>query len=166
MHRGSYMLADVRVHLLRAGVVTLLALCPSPVRASVAYIANCCKHPSSVSVFETSTGRQTAVWKVGADAFDAAFMPDGTTAYVSSALSQSITEFQVSTGATLAIIPIGFNVQWMAITPDGNTLVAESNDTLSITNPIYHLISISTHGNVVTHVASFAALGPLAISPD
>src|SRR6202034_3798510 len=166
MDRGSYMLADVSVHLLRAGVVTLLALCPSPVRASVAYIANCCKHPSSVSVFETSSGRQTAVWKVGADAFDAVFTPNGANAYVSSSLSQSITEFQVSTGATLATIAIGFNVQWMAITPDGNTLIVESNDTLGVTSPSYHLISISTQGNVVTHVAAFTTLGPLAISPD
>jgi YVTN family beta-propeller protein len=155
------MSANLRAYLFRVGVVTFLTLCTSPVRASVAYIANCCNHPSSVSVFETSTGRQTAVWKVGADAFDAVFAPNGTTAYVSSSLSHSITEFQVSTGATLATIPVGFNVQWMAITPDGSTLVAESDDTTS-----YHLISISTQANVVTHVASFTALGPLAISPD
>jgi YVTN family beta-propeller protein len=103
---------------------------------------------------------------VGADAFDAVFTPNGANAYVSSSLSQSITEFQVSTGATLATIPIGFNVQWMAITPDGNTLIVESNDTLGVTSPSYHLISISTQGNVVTHVAAFTTLGPLAISPD
>jgi YVTN family beta-propeller protein len=155
------MRSNLPLSFLSFSLVMFPAMSAPPLQASVAYIANCCNHPSSVSVFDTSSHKQTAVWKVGADAFDAVFTPDGATAYVSSALSQSITELQVSTGAPLAIIPIGFPVRWLAITPDGNTLVAEADDDLT-----YHLISIATQGNVVTHVAGFTSLGPLAISPD
>jgi YVTN family beta-propeller protein len=156
---------NVSAYPLRFGLVTILTVCASPVRASVAYIANCCQHGSSVSVFDTGTRKQTAVWSVGADAFAAVFAPDGETAYVSSSISQSVTELQVSTGAVLATIQVGFNVQSMAITPDGNTLIVQSNESVT-GNPSYHLICIATQGNIVTNVANFVYISGMALSPD
>jgi YVTN family beta-propeller protein len=144
-------------------LATLLAICVSPIRASVAYIVNCCNNPSTVGVFDTTGNRQKAQWSVGNGAADAAFSPDGSIAYVSNSVSQSVTVVKVSTGAILATIPAGYGVSQMVVTPDGSTLIAESYDYAYES----HLVMIDTITNLVTQAVGFAsALGPMAISPD
>ena len=41
-----------------------LVLLASPAFGSVAYISNCCNHPSTISVFRTATHAQIAQWTV------------------------------------------------------------------------------------------------------
>lgn len=143
--------------------VTLFAMCVTPAQASVAYIVNCCNNPSTVSVFSTATGRQKAQWTVGNGAADVVFSPNGSIAYISNSVSESVTVVRVSTGATLATIPIGYGISRMAITPDGSKLFAESYDYAYES----HLVAIDTVTLAVTQKVGFAAfLGPMAISPD
>src|ERR1035438_7741007 len=143
--------------------VTLFAMCVTPAQASVAYIVNCCNNPSTVSVFSTATGRQKAQWTVGNGAADVVFSPNGSIAYISNSVSESVTVVRVSTGATLATIPIGYGISRMAITPDGSKLFAESYDYAYES----HLVAIDTITLAVSQEVGFAAfLGPMAISPD
>jgi len=144
-------------------LVTFLAIGLSSLRASVAYIVNCCNNPSTVSVFHTASGRQTAQWTVGTGAADAVFSPDGSIAYISNSVSQSVTVVKVGTGATLATIPVGYGVSQMVIAPDGKKLFAESYDYAYES----HIVIIDTVTNAVFQAVGFAAfLGPPAISPD
>jgi len=144
-------------------LVTLFAMCVTPAQASVAYIVNCCNNPSTVGVFQTASGRQKAQWTVGNGAADAVFSPNGSIAYISNSVSESVTVVKVSTGATLATIPIGYGISRMAITPDGSKLIAESYDYAYES----HLVMIDTVTLAVTQEVGFAAyLGPMAISPD
>jgi large repetitive protein len=141
----------------------LLAMCLSPLQASVAYIVNCCNNPSTVSVFDTANGRQTGQWVVGNGAADAVFSPNGSIAYISNSVSQSVTVVKASTGATLATIPVGYGISAMVITPNGGKLIAESYDYAYES----HLVAIDTTTLAVTMEIGFAsALGPMAISPD
>ena len=157
------MLGSLRFYSLCYSFLALFAMFGSPLHASVAYIANCCNHPSTVSVVQTSTGLQTAQWTVGTGAYAAVFSPDGSKAYVSSEVSQSVTVVEVTTGTVLATIPVGYALRFMAISPDGATVYAESYDYAYES----HLVAIDTATSTVTHVLSFAnILGPLAISPD
>ena len=145
------------------GLVTLCVLFTNPLRASVAYISNCCNHPSTVTVVDTGTGRQKAQWTVGTDAFQAVFSPDGRFAYVSDTVSEAVTVVQVSTGYVLATIPVGYQILWMAITPDGRILFAESYDYAYES----HIVAIDTVTNTIRQVAGFAALlSPMVVSPD
>src|SRR5271165_4910370 len=103
-------------------LVALFAIYATPAQASVAYIVNCCNNPSTVSVFHTASGRQTAQWTVGNGAADAVFSPSGSIAYISNSISQSVTVVKVGTGATLATIPVGYGISGMVITPSGGKL--------------------------------------------
>ena len=144
-------------------LAALFAICSSPLSASVAYVVNCCNHPSTVSVFQTASGRETAQWSVGTGAADAVFSPDGAVAYISDPVAQSVTVVKVSSGATLATIPVGHAVDSMAITKDGGKLFAESYDYAYQST----VVAIDTVSNAVSRETSFAAyLGPMAISPD
>jgi YVTN family beta-propeller protein len=133
-----------------------------PAHASVAYIVNCCNHDSTVSVFSTATGRQTALWKVGEVASAAVFSPDGSTAYVANEDSQSVTVINVATGMTTATVATGHPLRWMIISQDGSKLYAES----------YHggyenyIVAIATATNTVSAALGVGVLGPMAISPD
>jgi len=141
--------AQLRSFLLLCGSAMLWASVGSPVRASVAYVLNCCNHPSTVSVVDTASSRQTGQWSVGTDAFAAVFSPDGSTAYISSEVSESVSVVQVSTGNVLATIPTGYQVTWMAITPDGSKLFAQSYDYAYES----HIIAINTATNTVINTA-------------
>jgi YVTN family beta-propeller protein len=145
---------------------SLMAVCAmfaSPSSAAVAYIQNCCNHPSTVSVLDTASGHQTAQWTVGSDAFQAVFSPDGKTAYVSGAVSESVTVVEVSNGYVLATLPVGYQISWMAITPDGRTLFAQSYDYAYVS----HIVEIDTVTNTLLRAVEFAAvLSPMVVSPD
>ena len=144
---------------------TLLPLLASvsPLQASVAYIVNCCNHPSTVSVFHTASGRQTAQWSVGTGAADAVFSPDGSIAYVSGTQAQSVTVVKVRTGEILATVPVGYSIAQIVISRDGGKLIAKSYDYAYES----HLILIDTVSLTVTRVQGFAAfLGPMAITPN
>ena len=155
------MSAKLRISSLCFSLVTLCAL--TPARASVAYVVNCCQHSSTVSVFATSSNRQTAQWKVGAGAFAAVFSPDGSTAYVSNEGSQSVTVVEVASGATVATIPVGYAIEWMVISKDGGKLYAQSYDYAYES----HVVSIDTATNTVSQVLGIAAyLSPMALTPD
>ena len=144
-------------------LMTFFAMSISHLQASVAYVVNCCNNPSTVSVFHTASGRQTAQWTVGTGAADAVFSPNGAIAYVSNSVSQSVTVVKVSTGTTLATIPVGYGISNMVIAKDGSRLYAESYDYAYES----HLVVIDTVTLAVTQVTGFAAfLGPMAISPD
>jgi YVTN family beta-propeller protein len=144
-------------------LVTLFAMCMSPLQASVAYIANCCNNPSTVSVFHTASGRQTAQWTVGTGAADVVFSPNGAIAYISNSVSESVTVVTVRTGTTLATIPVGYGISRMVITPDGSKLFAESYDYAYES----HLVAIDTVTLAVSQSVGFAAfLGRLAVSPE
>jgi len=144
-------------------VVSLCAIWASPASASVAYIQNCCNHPSTVSVIDTASGLQKAQWTVGADAIQALFSPDGRLAYVSGSVSESVTVVQVATGEVLATIPVGYQISWMAITPDGRTLFAQSYDYAYVS----HIVEIDTVTNTVERAVQFnAALSPMVVSPN
>jgi len=143
-------------------LITVFAICLSPSQASVAYIVNCCNNPSTVSVFHTASGRQTAQWTVGTGAADVVFSPNGSIAYISNSVSESVTVVKVSTGATLATIPVGYAISRMVIAPDGGKLFAESYDYAYES----HLVAIDTITLAVTQAVGFAAfLGPMAVSP-
>jgi YVTN family beta-propeller protein len=157
------MLAKLHSPLFCYALVTFTAMCGMPLCASVAYIVNCCNHPSTVSVIDTATGHQTAQWSVGTDAFAAVFSPDGLTAYISNEVSESVSVIEVATGYTLATIPTGYQISWMAITADGSKLFAESYDYAYES----HIVEIDTVTNRVIQAAGFAAfLGPMVVTPD
>jgi YVTN family beta-propeller protein len=157
------MAANCRLPSLCFSLLTFLTAIANPVQASVAYIANCCNHPSTVSVVRASTGQQTAQWTVGTGAYAAVFSPDGSIAYISSEVSQSVAVVEVASGTVLATIPVGYALRFMVISRDGATLYAESYDYAYESR----LVAIDTATNTVTHVLSIAnVLGPLAISPD
>lgn len=144
-------------------LVTLFTIASSPAQGAVAYVVNCCNHPSTVSVFHTPSGLQTAQWSVGTGASDAVFSPDGSVAYIASSVSQSVTAVKVSTGAILATIPAGYSIARMVINPKGSMLIAESFDFAYES----HLVAIDTATFSVTQAVGFSAfLGPLAFSPD
>ncbi len=90
-------------------LVTLLVIAARPSTGSVAYISNCCNHPSTVNVFETSTGAHTAQWTVGLNANGAVYSPDGTKVYVSNTDSKTVSVVDAVTGSTLATIPTTFS---------------------------------------------------------
>lgn len=98
------MLADLHLSSWCYSLATLLAMYVSPVRASVAYISNCCNNSSTVNVFNAANGRQTAQWIVGNSAFAAVFSPDGSKACVSNDVSNSGTVVRVASGKILATI--------------------------------------------------------------
>jgi DNA-binding beta-propeller fold protein YncE len=153
----------LRSYLFCFSLVTLSPMFISPLQASVAYIVNCCNHPSTVSVFHAPSGLQAAQWSVGTGASDAVFSPDGSVAYVASSVSQSVTAVKVSTGTTLATIPVGYGVSRIVINPKGSQLIAESYDFAYES----HLIAIDTVSMSVTQSVGFSSfLGPLAMSPD
>jgi YVTN family beta-propeller protein len=157
------MKAKSRIPSLCFSLLASLAACANVVHASVAYIVNCCNHPSTVSVVHASTGEQTKQWTVGTGAFATVFSPDGGTAYISNEVSESVTVMEVASGYTLATIPVGYQIEWIAITPDGRKLFAESYDYAYES----HIVSIDTVTNTVIQTAGFAAyLGPMVVSPD
>jgi hypothetical protein len=61
------MLATVSLSSLCCSLLTLFAMFGSPLHASVTYIANCCNHSSTVSVFDSASGRQNAAICFGAE---------------------------------------------------------------------------------------------------
>lgn len=134
-----------------------------PLRASVAYIVNCCNHPSTVSVFDAASGRQTAQWTVGSGASAAVFSPNGSLAYVANTVSESVSVIEVATGATLATIPVGYQISWLAIAGATHRLYAESYDYAYES----HIVIIDTITNTVLQATEFAAfLGPMVLTPD
>ena len=157
------MLANRRFLSFCYSLVTLCAMSSSPLRASVAYIVNCCNHPSTVSVVDTVSEQQTAQWTVGTVASDTAFSPDATIAYISDTVSESVSVVQVGTGNILATIPVGYQITWMTISSDGQTLYAESYDYAYES----HIVAIDTVTNTVSRVAGLSAfLGPMVVTPD
>lgn len=141
-----------------------LALVAIPSFGSVAYISNCCNHPSAVNVFQTSNRAQRAQWTAGQNAYGAVYSPDGTKVYVSNTNSQSISVLQTATGMTLATIPTGFAEQAMAISADGKRVYVSSYEYAYLS----HVVAIDTATNSVAGVMPFngAFLTGLALSPD
>ena len=134
-----------------------------PADGAVAYVVNCCNHASTVSLFATSTGRQTSQWKVDKGAFDVVFSPDGSKAYVSNDVSDSVTVVDVASGSALATIPAGYAIEWMVLSRDGSKLYAESYDYAYES----HVVQIDTATNKVSNQLGVAAvLGPMALTPD
>lgn len=131
---------------------------------STAYISNCCSHPSTVAVFQTSNAQQIGQVAVGRGAFQAVYSPDGEKVYVSNTNSQSVSVLRAGTGHSLATIAVGYAVQWLAISADGSKLYAESFDSANS----YHLIAINTPANVVTRILTISdfAVDRITLSPD
>jgi YVTN family beta-propeller protein len=146
-----------------ARLVTLF-LFAIPSFGSIAYISNCCSHPSSVNVFQANSGAQTAQWTAGQNAYGAVYSPDGTKVYVSNTNSQSVSVLQTATGMTLATIPVGLAEQAMAISADGKRLYVSSYEYAYLS----HVAAIDTATNTVAGVMEFkgAVLAGLALSPD
>jgi YVTN family beta-propeller protein len=138
-----------------------LVLLASPAFGSVAYISNCCNHPSTISVFRTATHAQIAQWTVGLDATSAVFAPDGTKLYVSDAESKSISVIQVSTGDLTATIPVAGLVESLLISPDGTRLYGESIDPSE-----FVAIDTTTNTLIATVVLQYTDIYGFAISPD
>jgi YVTN family beta-propeller protein len=144
-------------------LLTLGAIFANPLGASVAYIQNCCNHPSTVSVIDTATGRQKTLWTVGKDANQVVFSPDGELAYVSNTVSKSVTVVEVATGNVVTTIPVDYQITYLAITPDGRTLFAQSYDYAYVS----HIVEIDTITNTVTRAAQFnAVLSTMVVSPN
>src|ERR1700724_1537889 len=131
---------------------------------STAYISNCCSHPSTVAVFQTSNAQQIGQVAVGRGAFQAVYSPNGEKVYVSNTNSQSVSVLRAGTGHSLATIAVGYAVQWLAISADGSKLYAESFDSANS----YHLVAINTPANVVTRVLTISdfAVDRITLSPD
>jgi YVTN family beta-propeller protein len=158
------MLARARFFLKLPGLVSLLAIGAAQMPGSVAYISNCCNHPSTVSVFQTSNRAQTAQWTVGQGAYGAVYSPDGSIAYISDTNAQAVHVIQTATGKKLAAIPVGYSEQTIAISPDGKRLYVESYEYAYLS----HVVAIDTTTYTVAGAAAFqgAVLEGLAVSPD
>jgi YVTN family beta-propeller protein len=143
--------------------MTILTIAVTPTFASVAYISNCCNHPSTVSVFQTSNGAHTTDWTVGLDAYGAVYSQDGKTAYISNTNSQSISVVDTATGTVKATVSTGFNEQQLAISADGTRLYAASFEYAYVS----HFVAIDTATNTVVNSLQFSGiLEGLAASPD
>jgi YVTN family beta-propeller protein len=142
----------------------LMISATSPLSAEVAYISDCCNNASVVGVFQTTTNKQKAQWRVGKNAFQAVYSADGTKVYVSNTNSQSVSVLSSATGLTLATVPVGFAVQWEAISPDGSRLYVESFDAANL----YHIVAIDTASNTVSGKLAIHdfAVDAMTLSPD
>jgi YVTN family beta-propeller protein len=146
-------------------VLALSLLAPLPrFFGSVAYISNCCNHPSTVNVFDTSNGEQSAQWKVGLNAYGAVYSPDGTKVYVSNSNSHTVSVIRAATGVTLATIPAGFSEEAVAISADGSRVYVSSYEYAYLS----HIVAIDTATDSIAGVMTFsgAVLAGLAVSPD
>jgi YVTN family beta-propeller protein len=145
-------------------LVTLLVIVARPSLGTVAYISNCCNHPSTVNVFQTSDGLQTAQWTVGLNAYGAVYSPDGTKVYVSNTNSKTVSVVETATGITLATIPTGFSEGAMAISADGSRVYVSSYEYAYLS----HIVAINTATNGIAGTMTFsgAVLAGLAVSPD
>jgi len=100
---------------------------------------------------------------VGSGAAAAVFSPDGTIAYISNTVSESVTVVQVATGATLATIPVGYQISQMAMSASLHKLFAVSYDYAYES----HIVVIDLVTNTVLQATGFAAfLGPLIVTPN
>lgn len=145
-------------------LVTILVIVARPCFGTVAYVSNCCNHRSTVNVFDTSNGVQSAEWKVGENAYGAVYSPDGRKVYVSNRNSKTVSVIEASTGITLATIPAGFSEGAMAISADGSRVYVSSYEYAYLS----HIVAINTATNRIAGVITFsgAVLAGLAVSPD
>jgi len=145
-------------------LVAILMIVATPCFGTVAYIANCCNHPSTVNIFGTSNGEQSPQWTVGLNAYGAVYSPDGTKVYVSNSNSQTVSVVEAATGITLATIPAGFSEGAMAISADGSRVYVSSYEYAYLS----HIVAINTATNRIAGVMTFsgAVLAGLAVSPD
>jgi YVTN family beta-propeller protein len=144
-----------------AGVAALAALAPSA-PARNAYVVNE-GYPGTVSMIDTATNSVVgAPITVGGNPRGIAITPDGTRAYVSVTILNTVAVVDTQTNSVIGNIPVGSAPFGIAITPDGSRALVANLGSQSVS-----VINTATNTTVGTPIL-LGAFQPrvIAITPD
>lgn len=146
--------------MLKALVLSTLFLAPATIEAEKLLVA--IEGGGAVAV-SAETGAVLETYATGADAFGAAYTPDGKRAFVTDKAAGTLSEVDPDSDRVLATIQVGAGPQQPAIGADGRAYIPLSGEgaiaVVSIRSPMAVLRRISTGAGSKPHIVSLSPNG-------